>query len=675
MNRTTLSNLRTTALVSLGVAVLVALLRLVPALAELELKALDWRFQARGVDSTMVGMDSRADVVLIALSDQDRDVLPGTPPYPRSLYAHAVENLRLAGVKAVGIDLLFTKPDPHGPQEDERFRAALSARPDVVLAGRAPTHGFGGLIRLQSVSHSGLENAYDDAPGATIASVEVPDDPDGVARRYWPTRPAPDEQRIPSFGLALARKDRPSLDSTGLPRDLDGAVLLDFYGPRGTFRTVSLGQVVDDSLFVTEEEKRVRAEMIASGDAEGVAAGDWQTNDFDALVSSGTLRGKVAILGTADPEDKDYFPAPMSRDGSSMMAGMELHATFVQNLLDGRALHRLPGWLLELSLALLAGLVYAGSSRLRRAGDTRLGRSSLATETVNAAAVVLLSVLIVGGSLAAFSKLSLILPMVPMLEATLVAYGAAVVGQVVSERRQKQAIRGMFGTYVHPTVVDLLIADPEMMKLGGVRKEMTVLFSDIQGFTPISEAMDAEELVNLLNDYLGPMTDVVKSTGGALDKYVGDCVMAFWGAPGEQPDHAMRACKAALAMQTRLTDLRPVLKARYGHEIFCRIGINSGPMVVGNMGSAERFNYTVMGDAVNLAARLEGANKQFGTQILISQFTLDAVGSRVEARPLGEVTVKGKSQSVPVYELISLADRTPTLWKTLHRGRPTKHLT
>jgi adenylate cyclase len=197
--------------------------------------------------------------------------------------------------------------------------------------------------------------------------------------------------------------------------------------------------------------------------------------------------------------------------------------------------------------------------------------------------------------------------------------------------------------------------NPALLRLGGEKKELTVIFTDIRGFTSISEMLDPEALVEFLNEYLGAMTDIVFAHGGLLDKYIGDAIMALWGTPLPAPDHAASACRAALDMTARLQDLRQEWKTRGLPPLEIGVGINTGPMVVGNMGSSRRFNYTVMGDQVNLGSRLEGLNKFYGTRILLSESTRAQLGEEFLMREVDAVRVKGKRQPVVVFELLARA--------------------
>ena len=239
----------------------------------------------------------------------------------------------------------------------------------------------------------------------------------------------------------------------------------------------------------------------------------------------------------------------------------------------------------------------------------------------------------------------------PLVMAVLVL-AAATIGGLATEGREKAHLRTVFSQYVSKTVVDKVLADPARARLGGERKELTVLFSDIRGFSAFAEGMGPEALASFLGEYLTPMTDLVLESGGTLDKYIGDAVMAIWAAPVDLPDHAARACEVALRMQEALVALNRKWKAEGKPEVAIGIGINTGPMSVGNMGTPARFDYTVLGDQVNLGARLEALTKEYGVDILVGAATAAAAGPAYVFREVDVVRVKGRAGSAPVFELV-----------------------
>ena len=245
----------------------------------------------------------------------------------------------------------------------------------------------------------------------------------------------------------------------------------------------------------------------------------------------------------------------------------------------------------------------------------------------------------------------------PLANVFVGAFAVVFVGYLSTDR-EKVRLRRTFRYYVAESVMTEMLEHPELLRLGGEKRDCTVLFSDIRGFTAISEAMAPEALVKFINGYLSPMTRIVLDEGGTLDKYIGDALMAFWGAPVPQEDHALRACRAALRFLEELDTLRERWRAEGLPEIEIGVGINTGPMVVGNMGSDLRFDYTVMGDAVNLASRLEGANKLFHTHVLVSESTWNRISPQATGRRLGSLRLRGRNEPVRVWELTAL--RAPT---------------
>jgi adenylate cyclase len=332
------------------------------------------------------------------------------------------------------------------------------------------------------------------------------------------------------------------------------------------------------------------------------------------------------------------FSAGMAADQKTtplgLMFGIEMHANALNTIIMDNFLQSVPRWMDVAILLCLVLLVAFMSSRL----STIL---SLIGTIVIIVAYFFATTMVFdyNSTLVNFSS-----PAIGMIFTFL----AIVVYRAMTEERDKKAIRDTFGKYLSPKVVDQLVENPP--ELGGVDKDLTVLFSDIRSFTTLSESMSPQELVNHLNTYLTAMTDVIFEYGGYLDKYVGDEVMCFWGAPLPQSDHAIRACKCALRQMERLRELNAGWPEAI--RINIGIGVNSGIMTVGNMGSPSRMNYTLMGDNVNLGARLEGTNKEYGTNVIISEFTYGLVKDHFLVRELDNIRVKGKNKPVLIYELV-----------------------
>ena len=338
------------------------------------------------------------------------------------------------------------------------------------------------------------------------------------------------------------------------------------------------------------------------------------------------------FLGFTAPGLKDLRPAPMD----SIYPGVEVHATFLDNLLAGDFMCDVPAWAAVFVALLLS---------LGAAIAIRFGRHAW----LNVLVFILVIPMPAALGFEAYS-MGYWLPVVFLFISVALAMTGTLVLNYAMEGRQKRFIKGAFKQYLSPVVIEELVQHPERLKLGGELRELSIFFSDVRGFTGISERLSPVELTALLNDYLTAMTDIIYAHGGTVDKYEGDAIIAFWNAPLVQKDHAVLAVHTALECQSRLEELNPEFKQQIGAELHQRIGINSGPVVVGNMGSRQRFNYTFLGDAGNLAARLEGINKQFGTSLLISGNTRKQLDPGIVIREIARVQVVGRREAVTVYE-------------------------
>lgn len=361
--------------------------------------------------------------------------------------------------------------------------------------------------------------------------------------------------------------------------------------------------------------------------------GDMLEENNTSLKDKIVLVAAYAATGIATDEKQSPYGA---------IYGIEHHANTLNTILNQSFLHRLTDMqnlLILLCITLVLGLL--------------LPRISIiASLLITAVSIILYMV----GAYAVFDLYSYMPAFsTPVIQISL-TFTLILTYRVLTEQREKRYIRQTFSKFVSKSVVDELLKSPEMLKLGGEKKIVTVLFSDIRGFTTLSERMTPEELVVHLNYYLQVMTDIVIKYNGTLDKYVGDEIMAFWGAPIPQDDHPILACRAAIEMMARLHEMNAAWALEKKEQIDIGIGINSGPMIVGNVGSSSRMDYTLIGDMVNLGARLEGTNKIYSTNIIISEYTYEGVKDHVVTRELDLIRVKGKEQPVTIYELLDMKD-------------------
>jgi adenylate cyclase len=353
-------------------------------------------------------------------------------------------------------------------------------------------------------------------------------------------------------------------------------------------------------------------------------------------VDPSRIRDKIVLIGAVATGIFDLRVTPLS----AIFPGVEIHANIIDNLIEGDYIIR-PEWaaLMDLLFLLLMGMVLGWAYPRMRPVSGGIVMLALFVGNLYVNSWVMAR----WGYWLNVIYPSLLIPL-SFLGVSLFRY--------IHEEREKRKIKGAFQFYVTPAVVNEILKDPKALRLGGEQKVLTVLFSDIRGFTSISESLSPERLVHLLNEYLTEMTGVVFRYGGTLDKYIGDALMAIYGAPLPQEDHPLKACQTALDMMDELKALQKKWEDQGMPRIDIGIGINTGEMVVGNMGSAKRFDYTVIGDSVNLASRLEGLNKAYGTHILISEFTEERVRGEFLCREVDWVRVKGKAKPVRIYEIL-----------------------
>lgn len=436
--------------------------------------------------------------------------------------------------------------------------------------------------------------------------------------------------------------------------NIDLAIILDFYGIGWKDVEIKIGEYIKlknipvEKMAKPNREREIKIPIDSNGfmDVNFIGgSGSFNHYSYYYFVNDGTMEGNdslkdkivlvaaYAVTGVATDEKKSpYGPA----------FGIEHHANAINTILTQDFLYKLTDMqniIIFLVIAIFLGLA--------------IPRMSIG---VSLTSTILFLIAYTVGSYMLFEYKSIITAMATPAIQTVLTYTLIVTYRVVNEQQEKKYIRQTFSKFVSASVVDELLKDPSKVKLGGEKKILTVLFSDIRGFTSISEQLTPEELVEHLNIYLQAMTDIVIDTEGTLDKYIGDAIMAFWGAPIEIENHALKSCQAALRMMDKMAEINKVWEQEKKPVLDIGIGINSGDMVVGCMGSSSRMDYTLMGDNVNLGSRLEGTNKVYGTNIIISDFTYQYVKDQVIVRELDLIRVKGKALPVKIYELMGMKD-------------------
>lgn len=643
----------------------------------LENKFLDWRFRFRGE------IDSPARIIYVDMDSRSISEIGGVP-WSRMYFARVARALiEHAGVKAVGIDVLFSdngvaesidwKKRVEGNRELARY---LASSPPVVLAASYAAEEDRGING--ELLHRELPRV-DKHGGVTIG--EPPELPffrlseRNVGQQWSPALIGLIDtidggtREVPAFAVTSSRTFfHLSLELARVINDVpsDGvkisATHVDLV--RGDGTTVAHiplkdGQLMEVNWFsswTSARNPRISlstvfnyATLLESDKAEEKKTAE----DFFAQPD---FKGATVLIGPVDAFQQDLAPTPFDE---APVPKVGVHGNLLKMIASGKYLQHLPTWR---GVAWLDFAVAIGLTGIVTGFATAGGRRTRITKV--GAAVVLGAYVLAAFFI--FKLQHVILPLALPVGAALTTSFGAITYQLIREEKQKGRIKGMFGTYVSPQLVDRMIESGEDPQLGGHESEITAYFSDIQGFSAFSEKLESGPLVELMNEYLTACTDIVQEEGGTLDKYIGDAVVAMFGAPIALPDHAYRACVASQRVHRKISELRTKWKSEGAKwpEIVCqmqsRIGLNSGRATIGNMGSRTRFNYTMMGDNVNLAARMESGAKAYGVYSMVTEATKLACeqhgGDRVVFRFLDRIVVKGRSQPVPVYEIVGLKE-------------------
>lgn len=658
-------------------------------LENVEARSLDARFQFRGP------VKPGPEIAIVAIDQKTIDRLGW--PFPRSHYGRMLRTLSRDRARVVGLDVAFPFPDRTSASIfstlEEEYRKSRGAPSNDPFWQRLQT------LREQADSDGQFAKAIQEAGNVVLGHVFFSDrseiqhmDPERIkaydevlvfqaypqvlkrpsSQRYRFYLDAPDILAVEpnlrifadvakSYGAFSFEADsdgtfrraplifhyndpnRPSIEENFYPHlDVQVARLYLGAGPEATkvwFNPVGLESIELGPKKLTPD---ITGKVLIN------FAGPFQTYPYysfadvaDSQTPPGTFRDKAVFVGASAIGIGDMRPTPFMKQN---YPGVEIHANVLDNLLHDKFLRRgFSEEITDLAMILFCGLMMGFLFVLVR--------PVVSTGLYVVALVGLLSFVYYNFA-AAGRWLSLVLP-----AATLsVNYLGVTSYRVLFEEKEKRKVRGAFSQYVAPGFINQLLKDPGRLKLGGEEAELTVLFSDIRSFTSISEKLTPTELTDLLNEYLTAMTEIVFQNRGTLDKYIGDAVMAFWGRPFlDLHNHAALACRAALEMSSQLRQMNQTWMEKGKPPLAIGIGLNTGPMMVGNMGSARRFNYTVMGDHVNLGSRLEGLTKEYGAQIILSEFTREQVEVQFLLRELDLIRVKGKQKPVAIYQLLAPA--------------------
>jgi adenylate cyclase len=607
-----------------------------------------------------------APVTIVDIDDASLDKL-GQWPWPRTLVARLVERLDELGAASIALDVLFAEPDRTSPASmlrempelapDDPLAQRLKALPDhdALLAqafAKAPVvTGFAGIDkaapRLPALK-AGFATAGDNplafVPHFPGAAVDLPaleaaahgngsfndiPDTDGMIRRV-PLLVAIDDKLYPSLSAEALRVGQ---GASGYVIKSSGASGVASFGQHTGVTQMKIGALI----VPTDAQGQLWIHDTGHRPERFVSV--WKL--FEPGFDPAPVKDHVVLVGTSAAGLKDLRATPLD----PAAPGVELHAQAIEQMLLGHFLER-PDWaqgaelvyMLLLGLLLMALLPLVGASWAAVVGALSVAGA-------------------VGASWYLYREHSWLLdPVYPSLVCILVYTASSAIIYLRTEL-ERQSVRNAFSRYLAPSIVEELARHPERLVLGGEMREMTLLFSDIRGFTTISEGFDAQGLTSFMNRYLTPMTDVILASGGTIDKYMGDAIMAFWNAPLDDPLHAERACRAALAMRGELVRLNEVWRAeaeaqgRRPVEVRIGVGLNTGVCCVGNMGSDQRFDYSVLGDDVNLASRFEGQSKTYGVDIVIGETTARLVPA-LALLELDLIMVKGKTRPVHVFALI-----------------------
>lgn len=611
----------------LGLTFMVLLLSLTPAFERLELASTDWRFSVRGPREMVV------NAAVVAIDDESlngwtsENDLPKYMPerwiWPRDFHARLIRNLKVAGARIIAFDMLFSESSKRDPKQDQELAAAIKDAGNVVLAERMVPKDQGS-IKAETLIPSLAAAVLD--KGHANANYSL----DGGLREL-----------LPLYASSAGDLDveRPNLDVAVLRQLQEGRAVAPVVDLK-TF-TVRVGRA---SIPVSQKGT---VEINFAGPAQSVPTFPYHAVYFQDMDMS-VFKDKVVYVGATSEILHDNYPGPFSKVGD-LMPGVESHVHLLDTMVSGLYLRRLPG-LVNVLISLALGLLI---TVLTYRTTAKLG----------AVVMLLIATAYGAGSVLAFVTGRLVLPFSTPLIIVGVVFAGLAAYRAYTEEKLARSTRAMFSRYVSSQIVEEILQNPEAVQLGGQVKEVTILFSDVRGFTAMSEKLSAPQVVEVLNEYLTAMVDIVIANNGTVDKYVGDAIMAVWGSPLPDPDHKQNGVRTAVQMMEVLQELQVKWASEGKPHIDIGIGLNTGHVVAGNMGHPNyKMDYTVIGDDVNLAARMESANKEMRSHVLITGSTYEGCEDMVDVISHPPIHVKGKEAAIDVIEIIGWKGQGRAAW-------------
>ena len=576
------------------------------------------RLNTLDADKTQFAYD---DIIIVDTEEEFFDEY-GSWPLKRSDIAKLTTLIKKLGAEVIALDMLMDFPNGYG--EDPILAEALESAGNTIVVAQLEFDGDG---NFQGVNHPtetlkvATESGYTNHTliGNKMSRV-----------RFFPEEI--DESNVWPFAiktLAMYKGVEPKLE--------DGQLIIgDISVPLDHFNDlwVDLPALPPNAMFLAKDTPAGISAGEILFDLQDIPDDEWdeETEELQDLIA-----GKIVLVGDTSEVSHDIFTSPIGE-----VYGIEFLADTIYTLMNNAPI-RPAGDFTEILVFAVLFIAFVLVTMIPKYEN---------------ALFFLIIALYVAFGFYMYVYHGIAFSMSYSLIACFLTTGIINLYLFMMERKQKGFIKGAFSQYLSPTVIDQIVENPDMLQLGGEKREMTPFFSDIQGFSTISEGLTPEELVQLLNEYLTAMCDIVSSYHGTIDKFEGDAIIAFWGAPLELPDHATIACHAAIDMQKKNEEMRKTLREQNRPMLYTRIGMSSGSVVVGNMGSADRMDYTMMGDVVNLAARLEGVNKFYQTFTMIPQSTYELAKDDIDTRQLDIIRVVGKKEPISVYEVLERKNQT-----------------